>query len=579
MNLLLTLLLTTLVSQSWAQEVDSCQAVGAKSVMTFPVQDQDGLGTCYANSAAILLQGTLNSPEPLSYHQLALIHSITDGGQETLVNTDKHNQLHYSGEGGWVCRAIEAAQDFGFCDANQFSLDRHGSGDPAEEQANMIYRYGEMIDRLVNREHGGPSTNWQLFEENLKDLLVDKKKACAEPREQHFEKKLTELLPSYIIKQIEVLEEVIAEERTPRKNSKKNAPSMSFLVPELEKRLAAWRLARERLLTAGVGTDGGLNWMVRDPLPAPLKAQIPNWIAALDTNDGKKDYLNLNLSSLPAQLFGVLGDQVPPEVMSNARDDISGRELIGEINEAWHACGATLDLDLISGLTPDSMFSHPRCQSYAGLQDREIRELEQVAANLTNTLRRVSPSRYEDRAHGLLSLLAPGCAAQMPAKKELLRGKSCNSFVFNSDMQVGRRSNIHQNARRMKREEKKAAARSWANQHLCQKRPVAISVCTEFMNLTDPQVDTRNCRQRPPEDPTNKHGNHAMVLVGYSVEADGKGRYLVQNSWGASCPVADDAAKGVVCEAIPEGSKNYTGRFWIGEDLLFNNTFEMSVVE
>ena len=51
---------------------------GNKSLANFRVQDQDGLGSCYANAASLLLQSALpNNPE-VSYLHLATLYK-TEG--------------------------------------------------------------------------------------------------------------------------------------------------------------------------------------------------------------------------------------------------------------------------------------------------------------------------------------------------------------------------------------------------------------------------------------------------------------------------------------------------------------------
>ena len=46
------------------------------SLESFHIQDQDGLGTCYANAATVMLQSTLSDHPEVSYLQLAMISKI-----------------------------------------------------------------------------------------------------------------------------------------------------------------------------------------------------------------------------------------------------------------------------------------------------------------------------------------------------------------------------------------------------------------------------------------------------------------------------------------------------------------------
>ncbi len=67
-----------------------------------------------------------------------------------------------------------------------------------------------------------------------------------------------------------------------------------------------------------------------------------------------------------------------------------------------------------------------------------------------------------------------------------------------------------------------------------------------------------------------EHGLHAVTLIGVDCSS-AKKKYLIQNSWGTSCHGVKDIAS-IKCE---EG----TGRLWIEEDYLLNNTRYITVVD
>jgi hypothetical protein len=67
-----------------------------------------------------------------------------------------------------------------------------------------------------------------------------------------------------------------------------------------------------------------------------------------------------------------------------------------------------------------------------------------------------------------------------------------------------------------------------------------------------------------------EHGLHAVALIGVDCSA-GKRKYLIQNSWGTSCLGVKDISS-IQCE-------KGTGRLWIDEDYLLNNTRYLSVVK
>ena len=134
-------------------------------------------------------------------------------------------------------------------------------------------------------------------------------------------------------------------------------------------------------------------------------------------------------------------------------------------------------------------------------------------------------------------------------------------------------------AKSIKSVENATAAKSTAIQEVCAGRAVALSVCTGFFKATTP-IDSKFCDNDVPG--VVDHDRHAVTLIGHRPGPSGKRQFLIQNSWGNSCPFTQHedstypaALVGLVeCELSPGGLP--TGRFWVEEDLLFNNTYSMS---
>jgi hypothetical protein len=124
----------------------------------FPVQDQDGLGTCYANAMGVVLQGSLGLSAPISYQQLAIAHASRMSNVNTpLINKDSKDLYPYAGEGGWACPTFEAAKAYGFCPASDFPLDVHGGSDGGSIQESIITEVGRSIDQLAGCSAGSCS--------------------------------------------------------------------------------------------------------------------------------------------------------------------------------------------------------------------------------------------------------------------------------------------------------------------------------------------------------------------------------------------------------------------------------------
>ena len=70
----LVALLLTFSLSAWSQ---SCPT--AKTLSLFPVHDQDGMGTCASNTAALMMQHNLGLAKSPSYMQISITQSATDG--------------------------------------------------------------------------------------------------------------------------------------------------------------------------------------------------------------------------------------------------------------------------------------------------------------------------------------------------------------------------------------------------------------------------------------------------------------------------------------------------------------------
>lgn len=156
-----------------------------------------------------------------------------------------------------------------------------------------------------------------------------------------------------------------------------------------------------------------------------------------------------------------------------------------------------------------------------------------------------------DPQNALVSILSPACA--LTARSRRLENYPCTS--------VDNRS-----------EQRTREARATTVAEICARRAVGISVCSNFMNQDTPTY-SNFC--------SGQTAFHAMTIIGARANGTSQ-QYLVQNSWGKSCKFANGTATkpayaGLVqCEVGTDGM--LTGRFWIDENLLFNNATGISTL-
>jgi hypothetical protein len=96
-----------------------------------PVQDQDGLGTCYANAASVALKTVLPNKPDLSYLQLAFAHAEKfEAPKNEKNNIDSAFKTRPNGKvgeellsGGQVCDTLKAAKQMGACKRSDVALE------------------------------------------------------------------------------------------------------------------------------------------------------------------------------------------------------------------------------------------------------------------------------------------------------------------------------------------------------------------------------------------------------------------------------------------------------------------------
>jgi len=110
---------------------------------------------------------------------------------------------------------------------------------------------------------------------------------------------------------------------------------------------------------------------------------------------------------------------------------------------------------------------------------------------------------------------------------------------------------------------------------LKEKRGVAISVCSTFLNTTV-FTPTNFCRTNP--NPTDEHKSHAMSVTGYRCK-DGKIQYQLLNSWGKTCPPgANRNYRNDYMECELDNWGRPSGKLWVDENVLFDSTLRVSVI-
>lgn len=130
------------------------------SLQNSKVQDQDGLGTCYANTASVLLQSALPNNPDVSYINLALgyaeKHSANKNGSSYAYDSAGNLLL----TGGLVCESIQEAKKNGVCNRRDVPLENglfhaeaghfSDSGHAQNKLLEKVSRYYDDVNKEFN---------------------------------------------------------------------------------------------------------------------------------------------------------------------------------------------------------------------------------------------------------------------------------------------------------------------------------------------------------------------------------------------------------------------------------------------
>lgn len=593
----MSLLLALMISGAHATKtLQQCMAPGQRVVMDgYGVQDQDGLGTCYANAASLMMQITKGWKRPISYHQLAMIHAVDKNPYAVNVVKPTEKDLNFVGEGGWACRSFDAAKKYGFCEAETFRLDVHGAVDPLGTQADAIRSYGTLLDSVSAKDP--TPEEWDFFTKALAQKMQARQRNCKGDEAGFIQSELERALPEEILKILSDAETlastpIITIKKTEKLDFMSNltggglggmGPAPTYPIEQAKK-------VRDTLLVSEAvpGRPDVLQWRLNPGAQAELAKLIPGYVKTLGAKPKQQSTDSFFQGTIGAAGMGGVASPLAAIYMRLTSQALPGEvykkdKTTLNVTRAYMAlsnCGLKFDDTLAKSLNLEEMLAAPVCARPERL-DPVVEETLASARDIVQRLKRQQSyggDSLENRMKGFIELVAPACAAQMETFKRSIQDRDCESVVNNSVMTAGRKSSVLSGYKDTDPQTMVSYSRDWTVERLCNNKPVTVTVCTDFMS--GPTIDTKFCNDREKSaSGADKHGIHVMTVVGYERKADGKTRMLVQNSWGKSCPfkgVVPVPGKDVECEL--DANKEVTGRFWIDGDVLIKNSYDFSAL-
>lgn len=482
-----------------------------------PVQDQDGLGSCYANTASLMMEHNLRLATTPSYFQMSLNASAHRG---TFMYTDNEGKRDIFNSGGWACATYDSAKRDGFCDAQTFKLDAVGRTDPQQNQENFLKALGSLIDEnraelqaLSNSKQF--SVERQQIERRLAGIFQQRAQVCQVTQEELMQKRFFDRL------------------------NKKWTDRLAKMKPG-EKRTSLARMY-ERTFKNGLPTPEAKSFLLHDFFPRSFDEDFIN-------SNSSKDQLR-ERAIYPENMFEVWWWNRLKLPGSFSPFDFESYEYLNDF-KSQSVCRDNETLLAVKSLISTCGQIPPTIEPRHEQTARELLRAIEVASR-----------DGESGLRGLVNLLSPACGVEMQNRKGKLKA-SCSSQNIKDDIGA-------------------IAAALEMEEEICSGRSVGISVCTGFFKSATPAY-SNYCERDIPG--IEKHGRHAVVLVGVQKNGIGEREFLIQNSWGRSCPFMQhkggaipEALKGLVQCEMSAGVP--TGRFWVNEKLLMNNTYAFQVIK
>ncbi len=483
----------------------------------FPVYDQDGLGTCASNSASLLMQYNVSGiPAAPSYLQLSIAASASNTTSFFKPDSaDTSTSGNLFVNGNTVCNVFNNAAQRGFCDSNLFPLDFIGTADSFGSQRKSL----EFLAGVLSR-------NQPQMDELRRTL------ANPETRDDAIKR-----LAYSLFKDSEACKvpprQIMAKRLWARQRSAWLS-KMASLPPAKKTELQA--VMAKTFNVNGEPNQAAMNFAYEDMFHSDFATKLYR-----DEIDKKRSGSEIS-GIYNENVFGVhWGYRVgleSPNFLSNPSANV------GDIRNDWLGLSACTGPSAPRAL--GIYLSDPNCP----VPNAPIpNELLTFASNIAREL--LAP-QYDPQS-AIVAIVAPQCAAQ--ARTRRIDNYKCNQIDTKGDA-------------------KSIPARELAKQELCAGRALSFSVCSDFMEAPAPQY-SNYC--------AGKTAYHAFTAIDVRRAEGGKVQYLIQNSWGKSCKFADGinqkpAFNGLVqCEIGSDSVQS--GRFWIDEDFLFNNTVDITTLK
>jgi hypothetical protein len=558
-----------------------------KSLSEFKIQDQGSLGTCYANAASAVLKTAIPGNPDISYMDSALkFSSDLDQHRGYLSSryTDSSDQRSFI-EGGYICNTVAALKNSGGVCPREMSILENKDNVSSSAKSHLVRDLGTYFDNY-NRNKKDPES----IEENKKNIakLIDsynfeKTQVLARCEdEKKREIPIQKAMDSFASGQLYLRLE--GDEQTKVCDTEVIKGFQSFLGAK-SKMYASDKIrvdihpSLENEFLGFISRDSDLKSILTNQLNGS------NLIGPEDLNRLKerlgnevKSFFNDKLQNSP-EISTVCKDQLKRDSFFY-KDDEVGSEFLSDIQYQKEKLNGRDCENLIkhTNILEDLKSSEVnQCMSPQHLEDvlKSFESLIKVGETIDQSMLDKLTTKPKGYASQIKDILVPGCSD----KNNLINMNniSCTSMAMcDADYVSYHQYHVTYSGPPGKchnPETAKSIARWRIMKGINEGRALGISVCTAFFN--DPNLKTDFCKTAPPGVPG--HSLHALAVSGIRC-VDGKIEYELVNSWGRNlgCPIEENKNSAIECSMDKDGVRD--GKFWVKEDVLIENTIQLSDV-
>lgn len=536
-----------------------------KSLANHKIQDQDGMGTCYANTASTMLKSVLPGNPELSYLHLA-VQSSTNGVRDNYDPKNskywrmgKENKMESFADGGFICETVTALKKVGggACRREQSLLETDRL--PADIQEKSFKNLGIYFDALNSAK-----TNPSEFEKFKKDLTlaveaINNEKnniriACEEQKRSDLP--LDAALANFLSGMYFNMNDDSFCSKLRLEEFKKLTVDSVF-----EKDRTRIKASPEfiKQLKSSIMADPALRAMLVD------KAAGKNINRLKELDQAKilgTKILSIYNSIVPQKSSLPVCGGEPADKPSN--NLTAGDQFFRDVRDAKKSTCPVEDKAVLA-----DVFSHNSCIAPTNLEMilAAVTPLMEIGQEINQNTVNHLLNQNATSAGQLKNLLMPGC---YKAENQVsVANVSCSTYAPCDPGNIINADNVAYNGPRGSCNDMNTAmtdTRKMILNGLTNNRALGVSVCTSFM--INPTQKTNYCKNKGQG--VEKHTYHALTVSGLRC-SNGKMEYQLVNSWGRSnCPKGASLANSPLkCEKDEKGFD--TGRFWITEDVMVDS--------